>query len=102
MNVATFVRDLDGFAGSAKLFKVDPPMEWSRYTAEREEKHKADFVIVSAVVVLFGGVGGGPETYIFPSDEEGKVVDWLEMDGSYKGGLSHEKALKNAGYKVKS
>jgi hypothetical protein len=40
----------------------------------------------------------GPETYIFPSDETGKVIDWGELDGSYRGGLSHEKAIEDAGF----
>lgn len=46
-------------------------------------------VVVSAVNAPFSG----PETYIFPGDEDGKVTDWGELDGSYRGGLDHEEAL---------
>ena len=53
--------------------------------------------MVSATHVLFSG----PETYIFPANEQGEVINWLELDGSYKGRLSHEKALNNAEYEIK-
>lgn len=78
---ATFIRDITGFTGDAKLYRTT------------DQGH----VVVSATVVPFGG---GPETYIFPADENGKVTDWGELDGSYKGGLDHATALLNAGYEV--
>lgn len=55
------------------------------------------FVVVSAAFVPYTG----PETYIFPSDSRGVITSWGEMKGSYRGGLSHEKALTRAGYKIK-
>lgn len=66
------------------------------YDTEQNQK-STEYVIVSAANVYFSG----PETYIFPADEEGKIVDWGELEGSYKGGPSHERALRNAGYEVK-
>lgn len=42
----------------------------------------------------------GPETYIFPADKTGEIVNWSELDGSFKGGLDHEQALVNAGFEV--
>lgn len=42
----------------------------------------------------------GPETYIFPANEDGKVVHWAELEGSFRGGLDHERALRNAGFEV--
>lgn len=93
MKTATFVKKLvDGFTGDAKLYKLSEPMEYGW-----DEKKKTDFVIVSATNVIFSG----PETYIFPASEDGKIVDWGELDGSFQGGLDHERALAGAGYEIK-
>lgn len=81
---ATFVCDLVGWNGRAKLYRVDPPHEG------------VEHVVVSAVSAPFSG----PETYIFPADADGNVTSWLELDGSYRGGLNHVAALVNAGYVV--
>lgn len=77
-----------------RLYNVDPPMPYGRYGDENPET--TEFVVVSAAMVL----GQGPETYIFAATEDGEICDFLELAGSYKGGLDHEKALDNAGYKV--
>ena len=66
------------------LFQMDPPHEGHEY------------VVVSATFAMFSG----PETYIFPATENGEVTDWGELNGSYRGDFDHDKALKNAGYKV--
>lgn len=88
---AQFIRNLDyGFRGDARLYKVTPPM------AGHNDVDMHDYVIVSAVDVPCSG----PETYVFGADENGVVRDWLELDGSYRGGLSHEEALEGAGYTV--
>lgn len=55
-----------------------------------------DYVVVSAVDVPLGG----PETYIFPAEVGGQIKSWVELDGSFKGGLDHETALADAGYTV--
>ena len=54
-------------------------------------------MIVSSVVAIFSG----PETYIFGAKEDGEPADFSELEGSYRGGLDHKKALKNAGYSLK-
>jgi len=75
---------LGGFSGSAKLYRLNPPFEKHRY------------VVASATVALFSG----PETYLFGSDARGKIKDWGELPGSYRGGLSEDTAIRNAGYEV--
>jgi len=92
--IATFVRDLSGFTGSAKLYHVSPPIEQKDWDGEVEAVHS--HVVVSATVALFSG----PETYIFPANEDGQVVDWGELDGSFQGDLDHEAALRGAGYEI--
>lgn len=58
----------------------------------RIEGHK--YIITSASDVQFSG----PETYMFASDENGKIIDWCELPGSYRGGLDHKNCFKNIGY----
>jgi hypothetical protein len=94
---AKFIRDLDGFTGKVKLYDVNPPVEYHK-AGEYDKPLYTWFVVVSAVIAPYTGA----ETYIFPADAEGQVIDWGELNGSYRGGLSHETALKNAGYEVTS
>lgn len=82
---AILVKDnLPNFNGHAALYRMKPPHDGR------------EFVIASAANVMFTG----PETYLFPADADGEVVDWAEMDGSYRGGLSHAKAFAGVGYSV--
>ena len=105
MKKATFVKQRNG-NGDGRVYRVDPPMAVHDWLAHHEESEcvgtgdcaATDYVWVSAADVPFSG----PETYIFPCDSGGKVTDWGEMDGSFKGSLDHERALLNAGYEVKS
>jgi hypothetical protein len=91
---ATFVRNLTGYTGDAKLYKLDPPIEQRNRGDDVEATH--EYVVVSATSVMFSG----PETYIFPGTADGEVADWGELDGSFRGGLDHEAALVGAGYTV--
>ena len=85
MNQATLISaKLPGFTGIASLYKLDPPLE------------SGAFVIVSATNALFSG----PETYIFAASPEGGIVSWVELEGSFRGDLDHEKALRGAGYAI--
>lgn len=74
--------NLPKFNGVANLYRCDPPMKGH------------DYIVVSAVKFF------SAETEIFPSDEFGRILDWVEMPGSYKGGCEHKQALRNAGYEV--
>lgn len=89
MNTATFIREIEGWKGHASLYKLSEPLGWP-------EENKFDFVIASAV----NAFGDGPETYLFGSNEQGVVLDWMELPGSMKGTWSHSEALKAAGYIV--
>ncbi len=101
MGIATMVRKLDGFRGDARLYKLDPPIEFERYEANDQDeysevKHASEFVIVSALIAPYSGA----ETYIFPGDASGEIVDWGELSGSFRGALDHEQALNRAGYQI--
>lgn len=83
---------------TAKLLKTNPqpggPADQKLWLlSEPLEGHT--HVVTSAVTVL-----GEPETYIFASNEEGLIEEWGELDGSFRGELDHEQALRNAGYMV--
>lgn len=89
MKTATLVKQLPGFTGSAHLYRLSEPLT-------HDNGQSFDHVIVSATVASFSG----PVTYIFGADESGKVLDWGELDGSFRGDLDHAQALRNAGYEV--
>jgi hypothetical protein len=55
-----------------------------------------NYVVVSSATVY-----GEDETYIFGADENGEVIDWIELSGSQRGVYNHETVLNNAGYEVK-
>lgn len=61
----------------------------------RIEGHK--YVITSTSNVQFSG----PETYMFPANEKGTIIDWCELPASYRGDLNHEKCFEDIGYKTK-
>lgn len=80
---ATYLWDaLDGgFRGTAKVYAVCPPIAYDggKTTA---------FMVASATVAVFD-----VETYLFPSDITGRVLDWCELPGSYQGGMDHAEAV---------
>jgi hypothetical protein len=78
-----------------RLYKLDPPISEPDWEDE-DVINQHEYVVVSAVVACIGG----PETYIFPADENGEITDWGELKGSFQGALDHELALANAGYTV--
>lgn len=83
MKTATKVKDLDGFTGMAALYKLSEPLG------------SYEYVIASATTVL-----GIDETYLFGSDETGKVLSWSELGGSIRRVYDHQIALNHAGYEV--
>lgn len=99
---ATLIRNLsddlteDGrrvWAGDARAYRLSPAADFT------------EVVVVSAATLpVWEGIGGGEETFIFPAVENPDgaitVTSWLEMDGSYRGGLDHAKALIGLGYEV--
>jgi len=91
---ATFLRQLDTFAGDARLYELSSEIGYAIDWETEEPTAHTRFVAVSAVDVLYSGI----ETYIFPADADGHVLNWLELDGSQKGTLSHGIAIRDAGW----
>ena len=83
---ATFITQLQGFRGDARLYQVDPPY------------HGSEYLVVSGIDYAFDT--GRPETYIFKANPEGEITDWSELEGSFRGDVDHAGALEGAGYTI--
>ena len=83
MKTATKVKDLENPKAMQALYRLSDRLKGF------------DYVVVSAIAnnVCY-------ETYIFGSDENGEVLDMIELPGSQRGVYSHEKALNDAGYEM--
>jgi len=104
MKAQLIEQGLPEFTGSANLYELD---EYVKFNDELDEENGGFFfnhVIVSGVEMaevlsemvsphLPDEVMSPTETYIFPSNEEGKVLSWMELPGSFRGEINHEKAL---------
>jgi len=84
---ATYVRNLDGWHGDVRLYKLSEPYTMSDWNGQ--ETGTCEYVAVSATVAMFSG----PETYVFPCSEDGTVIDWGELPGSFQGSLDHQAAI---------
>ena len=84
MKTATKVKDLDRSHGVVALYKLSERLKFYNY-----------------VVVSSANVFEEDETYIFGADENGVVINWIELSGSQRGVYDHETVLNNAGYEVK-
>ena len=93
--IATYVGPGHSDRADQRIYRLDPPISWIDLFADRTRT--SEYVVVSAVDHSFA-----TETYIFPSDKEGTITNWGELDGSFKGGVDHERALRRAGYEVAS
>lgn len=90
MKTAKLVKDnLEGFVGHATLYKLSEKVKYAN-------NKTTSYVICSTVNAMFTGI----ETYIFPANKSGEVLNWCELDGSQRGTTSHETVLEDAGYKL--
>lgn len=92
---ATFVKDVSAyFNGTAHLFKVSPAVPYSWNHDSKAYDGETEYIVASAVT------GWAYETYLFPADENGSVIDWGELDGSQKGTTDIQSVMSEAGYSV--
>lgn len=101
MKTAKQVATLKDWRGDARVYEVSPRVEYEMYDEVECEYRSVTtkYIIVSAANVMYTG----PETYIFPARCHGDVfepADMCELEGSYRGGLSHTEALEGAGYEI--
>ncbi len=86
MKSAKAIKNVKETQGQACLYELSEPLGGYEY------------VVVSAVKSRLTDMDG--ETLIFGSDETGKIKSFLELPGSYNGGMDHQKALNDAGYDI--
>lgn len=82
-------KDVDGFRGQAWLIELSDPVKVVDRVSD-EVKAETEYFAVSASVVL-----GKPETYVFPTDEDGEVLSWSEVAGSRKGTSDQESVAQD-------
>lgn len=83
---AEFVRNLEGFRGEVKLYKLSKPVPYYNYS--EEPLPLTDHIVISAVNFPM-------ETFIFPATSNGEVINWAELPGSEKYIMDHDRALAN-------
>ena len=86
MKSAKAIKNMKETQGQACLYELSEPLGGYGY------------VVVSAVKSRLTDRDG--ETLIFGSDEVGKIKSFLELPGSYDGGMDQQKALNDAGYDI--
>lgn len=84
--VATFVKDVsDKFQGEAFVYEVSPLVEF--YNSDPDDVHLTEYVVVSHVNTTYDlGEFKLPnyiiyETLAFPSDSDGEILSWREIEG---------------------
>lgn len=78
------------------LYKLSSPVGYDYDWDKEKYNKKTNYVVVSTVIAMYSGL----ETYIFPANSKGEVLDWGELDGSAKGTDSHEDVLHEMGYEL--
>lgn len=92
----TKVRDVAMKAGAEQaLYRLSEPITYGWNNDQQTE-----YVVISALTFAFDHAGS--ETFIFPADEHGEVVDWGELDGSQRGTTSHAAVIAAAGWELAS
>lgn len=91
---ATFVRELDGWNGDARLYRLSEMIRagYEPWEDGPDERPLVGFVIVSAVDHF------ATETYIFPANHDGTAVNMQELPGSFRGDCDHRRAIEGAGW----
>ena len=93
MNIAHKIKSFYSFRGEAILFRMEPPLEGHQYVVVSAVHPKPPDLRYTDMFV--------PETCIFAADPDGHVIDWHELDGSFRGAMDIPRALAQAGYEIR-
>jgi len=90
--IATFVRDIDNKPATQKLWKLDSLYAVTRWWDDDKDEttRLIEYVITSAV----NAFDHGEETYLFPANEDGEIISWIELPGSFHGDMDHDRAIE--------
>ena len=78
--------NLPDFSGLAMHVRFEKPITVVEYENDIVGR---DFIVSSTNVPF-----SGPETYIFPANEDGTIRSWGELPGSQRGVLDHETVIE--------
>lgn len=85
--------DYPGKMGEAVAYRLTPPLKSTDWDNDKDREDR--YIWVSQI-----NVNSMWETYIFPADKNGKVTDWLELEGSRKGYITPDSLMRELGYTV--
>lgn len=89
---ATMLKDnLPLWGGYAALYQVDPAHTW-KGCGSVKCKYLIAYSVAPECKIQ--------ETALFNSNEDAKVLNWQEIDGSFYQGLNHAQSLKQLGYSI--
>lgn len=94
-HVATVLRHLPDFNGSALLYRLDRPMQ--QRDMDGGVANEFDHVIASAVPRAFDTKRA--EVLIFPATPDGEILSWAEIGGQ-RDTLDHNAVMRDAGFEV--
>lgn len=89
MKYAVFLGEKPSDYGTHRWYRVSPPVVY--------RDGVTDFIVTSASYIDDDYLSVN-ETYVFPADDTGEVIDWGEIEGSFRGDTDHGEALRRAGY----
>ena len=89
---ATFVSSRVSHAGAdQRIYRLSQAIPYGY----GDKRSTTRYIVVSAVGE--DGLFQQAETYIFPASENGTILNFLELPGSFQGDTDHERALTNMG-----
>lgn len=101
MKKAIYLGVPEGWKSDAKLYRLTDPDGWAgRRNRLYVVVSGADLHTTTGLPMEYFKDEWMPryETYIFRSTRKGRCLDWIEMAGSFRGAIDHERALNGLGY----
>ena len=86
----------DKFNGYACVYKLSESVPYNFDWDTDKYLDETLYVVISAANVPYSGI----ETFMFPSDKDGNILDWGEMSASEKGTLSHQDIIDNTSWEL--
>lgn len=68
---------------------------WHHFDTDQDIYEMTNYVIISGISNVWG-----TETFIFPANAEGEIVDWKQLDGSLYGINSIDEVIRRNGWEL--
>lgn len=98
MKTATFIKNLEGFTGSAKLYKLSEPLSYNEInTYGGLTELQVNYVVAHRITSK-----GETVSFVMPSSATGYLVSWADLKPeTTPNDYSFEKLVESTGYTVK-